>query len=182
MLYTPTALTGAFVIEVQKFEDDRGFFAYAFDAKEAAAHGLNPAVAQMKISYNHHRGTVRGMHWQNPPAAEVKIIRCVRGKIWDVIVDLRPTSPTHLKNFAVELSADNRRCIYVPEKFAHGYQTLSDDAEVLYQVSNFYAPQHEAGLRYNDPMLGIAWPLPVASVSPKDQSWPLLDAAVVSRR
>jgi dTDP-4-dehydrorhamnose 3,5-epimerase len=122
------------------------------------------------------------LHWQNPPAAEVKIIRCVRGKIWDVIVDLRPTSPTYLKNFAVELSADNRRCIYVPEKFAHGYQTLSDDAEVLYQVSNFYAPQHEAGLRYNDPLLSIAWPLPIASVSPKDQSWPLLDAAVVSRR
>jgi dTDP-4-dehydrorhamnose 3,5-epimerase len=182
MLYTPTPLAGAFVIEVQKLEDERGFFAYAFDAKEAAAHGLNPAVAQMKISYNHIRGTVRGLHWQNPPAGEVKTIRCVRGRIWDVIVDLRPTSPSYLKNFAVELSADNRRCIYVPEKFAHGYQTLSDDAEVLYQVSNFYAPQHEAGLRYNDPVLGIAWPLPVASVSPKDENWPLLDAAVAARR
>jgi dTDP-4-dehydrorhamnose 3,5-epimerase len=179
MNYVPTPLAGAFVIETQKIEDTRGFFAYGFDASEAGRHGLNSTVAQVKISYNKQRGTVRGMHWQDAPAAEVKIVRCVRGAIWDVIVDLRRESPTYLKHFGIELSADNLRCLYVPEQFAHGYQALADGSEVMYQVSAYYSPMHERGVRHDDPMLRIVWPQPITSVSPKDASWPLLTAAGV---
>lgn len=174
MLYVQTQLRGAYVIEPEYIRDDRGFFAYLFDADEARRHGLVIGLAQVKLSYNIRKGTIRGMHYQVPPAAEVKLVRCIRGAIWDVIVDLRPDSPTYLKHIGVELTAENRKALYVPRMFAHGYQTLADDTEVVYQVDEFYAPQHERGLRYDDPELGIEWPLPVSMISRKDQSWPLL--------
>jgi dTDP-4-dehydrorhamnose 3,5-epimerase len=177
MIFTETPLRGAFVLDIEPIHDDRGFFAYLFCAEQAARHGLRTDVAQVKLSTNKRKGTLRGMHYQVPPAAEAKLVRCVRGVIWDVILDLREGSETYLRHFGVELSAENRRAIYVPPMFAHGYQTLSDDADVVYQVDAFYAPQHERGLRYDDPRLAIRWPLPVSVVSAKDASWPLLEAA-----
>lgn len=174
MIYTETKLRGAFVIEPEMIRDERGSFAYLFESREAAAHGLRTGVCQVKLSHNHHKGTLRGMHYQVPPAAEMKLVRCIRGAVWDVIVDLRPESPTYLQHIGVELSAENRKSLYVPQLFAHGYQTLTDDAEVVYQVDEFYAPAHERGIRHNDPRLGIEWPLPVASISKKDELWPLL--------
>ena len=179
MKFTPTPLRGALIIDIEPIADDRGYFSYLYCAKEAAGHGIATRVAQVKLSYNRRRGTLRGMHYQVPPAAETKLVRCTRGAVWDVIVDLRPESPTYLKNYGVELSADNHRALFVPALFAHGYQTLSDDAEVTYQVDEFYAPQHERGLRYDDPRLALGWPLPVNVISPKDASWPLLDAAAM---
>lgn len=174
MIYVPTPLAGAFVLEIEPIRDERGFFSYLFDAKDAAAHGLRTGVVQSKLSYNYRRGTVRGMHYQAPPAAEVKLVRCNRGAVWDVIIDLRPDSPTYLKHFGVELSADNHRSLYVPQLFAHGYQTLTEDAEVVYQVDEYYAPQHEKGVRHDDPRVAIQWPLPITLISAKDQAWPLL--------
>ncbi len=174
MIYTETKLGGAFIIDPEPIADERGLFAYLFDVREAAAHGLRIGVAQVKLSQNHRRGTLRGMHYQAPPSAEIKLVRCTRGAIWDVIVDVRPGSATYLQHIGVELTADNRRALYVPQMFAHGYQTLSDDTEVIYQVDEFYAPQYERGLRYNDPALALHWPLPVSAMSKKDQAWPLL--------
>lgn len=174
MIYKPTSLSGAFVLEIEPIQDDRGFFAYLFDAKDAAEHGLRTGVVQTKLSYNHKRGTLRGMHYQAFPATEVKLVRCIRGAVWDVIVDLRPDSPTYLKSFGVELSADNRLALYIPQMFAHGYQTLADQSEVVYQVDEYYAPAHERGLRHDDPKLGIQWPLAISAISKRDQAWPLL--------
>lgn len=181
MIFRETALRGAFVIEVETHADERGFFARTFCQNEFEAHGLKPAVAQCNLSFNHHAGTVRGLHFQRPPAAESKLVRATRGAVLDVIVDLREDSPTYLQHVAVELSADNRRALYVPELFAHGYQTLTDAAEVSYQVSEFYTPGCEGGLRHDDPRLGIAWPLPVTVISAKDAAWPLLDPEEVAR-
>lgn len=174
MIFTETKLGGAFVIDPEFREDERGFFARTFCQHEFAAHGLKVDVAQANLSFNHRAGTLRGLHFQRPPAAETKLVRCTRGAIVDVIVDLRPGSPTYLQHVAVELSEDNRRALYVPELFAHGYQTLTDGAEVTYQVGEFYTPGAEGGLRYDDPRLGIAWPLPVTVISDKDAAWPLL--------
>jgi dTDP-4-dehydrorhamnose 3,5-epimerase len=174
MRYTSTPLAGAFVIDIAPIEDARGFFAYLFESGEAAEHGLRTDVVQVKLSSNKYKGTLRGMHLQLPPAEEAKLVRCIRGAVWDVIVDFREGSPTYLHHFAVELSADNRRAIYVPSMFAHGYQTLTDDAEVMYQVDRAYSPKHEMCLRYNDPALLIGWPLPVSQISEKDNAWPLL--------
>jgi dTDP-4-dehydrorhamnose 3,5-epimerase len=174
MIYTETKLRGAFIIEPELIRDERGAFTYLFESREAAAKGLRTNVVQVKLSYNIRKGTLRGMHYQAPPAAEVKLVRCTRGVVWDVIVDVRPDSPTYLQHIGVELSADNRKALYVPQMFAHGYQTLTDDAEVVYQVDEFYAPQHERGLRYDDPKLKINWPVPVDSISKKDHAWQLL--------
>jgi dTDP-4-dehydrorhamnose 3,5-epimerase len=170
MKFTPTPLRGALIIDIEPIADD----SYLYCARQAAEHGIARTVAQVKLSYNKRKGTVRGMHYQVPPAAETKLVRCTRGAVWDVIVDLRPGSPTYLKNFGIELSAENHRTLHVPALFAHGYQALTDDAEVTYQVDEFYAPQHERGLRYDDPRLGLTWPLPVSVISPKDASWPLV--------
>jgi dTDP-4-dehydrorhamnose 3,5-epimerase len=174
MIYTETSLPGAYLVDLEKIEDSRGFFAYLFESKEAAQRGLSTRIVQIKLSYNQRKGTLRGMHLQLPPATEVKLVRCLRGAIYDVIVDYRKDSPTYLKHVGVELSADNRRALYVPAMFAHGYQTLTDDAEVMYQVDEFYSPRHEFGVRYNDPALKIQWPLPVVDISPKDAAWPLI--------
>lgn len=178
MKFIETGLSGAFVIELEPFTDHRGYFARAFCVREFEAHGLNPTVAQCNISYNHIQGTLRGMHYQIPPAIETKTIFCLRGAFYDVIVDMRPDSPTYLQHFGVELSADNRRGLYVPGMFAHGYQALADGTEAFYQVGQFYTPGCERGLRYNDPALGIEWPLPVTSMSDKDKTWPLLEDTI----
>jgi dTDP-4-dehydrorhamnose 3,5-epimerase len=172
MRFTETALKGACIVDIERRADRRGFFARTFCAQEFAAHGLRPVVAQCNVSFNHSRGTLRGLHYQVPPATEAKLVRCTRGAIYDVIVDLRPQSPTYLHHLGVELRATEYTALYVPELFAHGYQALTDGAEVVYQVSEFYAPDRERGLRFDDPALGIRWPLPVSEISEKDASWP----------
>jgi dTDP-4-dehydrorhamnose 3,5-epimerase len=168
MIFHETPLAGAFTIELEPRSDDRGFFARAFCQHELADHGLETGIAQANMSYNFKRGTLRGMHYQLPPHAEVKMVRCIAGAIYDVIVDLRKDSPTYLKWHGVELSAANRTMLYVPRGFAHGYQALSDDSEVLYLVTEFYAPGAERGLRWNDPAIGIRWPVADPILSPKD--------------
>ena len=174
MRFIETPLKGAVVIELEEKPDPRGFFARSFCAREMAEHRLRHEVAQCNLSFNHKAGTLRGMHYQVSPATEAKLVRCTRGAIHDVIVDLRPGSPTYLKHFGVELSAENRRALYVPEMFAHGYQALTDGAEVTYQVSQEYTPGCERGLRHDDPALGIRWPMAVTVISEKDAAWPLL--------
>lgn len=176
MIFTETPLKGAWLLDLERREDARGFFARAFCAREFAAHQLPPVVAQCNLSYNYLAGTLRGLHYQAAPAEEPKLIRCVRGAIYDVIVDLRDDSPTRLQHFGVELTDDNRRSLYVPPLFAHGYLTLTDGAEVAYQVGEFYTPGAERGLRHDDPALAINWPRPVTTLSEKDAIWPLLSA------
>jgi dTDP-4-dehydrorhamnose 3,5-epimerase len=173
VIFIETKLKGAFVLELERREDSRGFFARAFCQKEFAAHGLKPVVAQGNIASNVRKGTLRGMHFQYPPAAETKLVRCTRGAIYDIIVDLRPESPTFLQHVGVELNEDNQRALYVPERFAHGYQTLCDKTDTSYLVGEFYTPETEGGLLYNDPSLNLAWPLPVSVISDKDRKFPL---------
>ena len=175
MIFTETDMAGAYVIDLEKMEDDRGFFARAFCQNEFSEHGLNPVIAQANIAFNLVKGTLRGMHFQYPPAAESKLVRCTRGAIVDIIVDLRPESPTYLKHLQVELNEENHRGLYVPERFAHGYQTLRDGTETSYQAGEFYTPGTEGGLMYDDPQLGLSWPLPVAVLSPKDGAWPAFE-------
>jgi dTDP-4-dehydrorhamnose 3,5-epimerase len=171
MIFTETPLAGAFVIDLERLEDERGFFARTFCMLEFEEHGLERFTAQCNLSFNKRAGTVRGMHYQLPPATEGKLVRCTNGAIYDVIIDLRPKSPTYLRHFGVRLDDANRRSLYVPPLFAHGYQALSDGAEVSYQVSEFYSPGQERGLRYDDPAIGIEWPLPVTVISAKDAAW-----------
>jgi len=175
VIFTETKLKGAFVIELERREDNRGFFARAFCQNEFKAHGLKPVIAQVNVASSVTKGTLRGMHFQYPPAAETKIVRCTRGALLDIIVDLRPESDTYLQHIAVELNEDNHRALFVPERFAHGYQTLSDKTETSYEVGEYYTPEAEGGLMYNDPRLGLKWPMPVAVISEKDQKFPLLD-------
>lgn len=175
MKFTETKLKGAFIIATEKKEDSRGFFARAFCQKEFEAHGLKPTIAQANIAFNLHKGTLRGMHFQFPPAAETKLVRCTRGAILDIIVDLRPESSTYLDHVAVELTQDNYLSLYVPERFAHGYQVLSDNTETSYQVGEFFTPGAEGGLACDDPRLKLAWPLPVTAISDKDRAWRHLD-------
>ena len=174
MKFTESKLRGAFIIDIERREDSRGFFARVFCQKEFADHGMKPVIAQANIAYNKLRGTLRGMHFQYPPAAETKLVRCTRGAILDIIVDLRPESPTYLDHVAVDLTADNYRALYVPERFAHGYQVLADGTETSYQVGEFYTPDTEGGLHHHDPRLGLKWPLPVTEISPKDAAWEAL--------
>jgi dTDP-4-dehydrorhamnose 3,5-epimerase len=176
MIFTETPLAGAFILDLEQYADERGFFARSFCRQEFVLHGLDPAIAQANVSFNVHQGTIRGLHFQFPPAAETKFIRCTRGAILDVIVDLRPESPTYLRHTSVELTADNRRGLFVPKRFAHGYQVLEDRTEITYLVGELYTPAAEGGLPYNDPRLAIAWPLPVRDVSEKDRRWPPVEA------
>jgi len=175
MIFTETELPGAFILDLERRGDERGFFARMFCQREFAAHGLKPVIAQANIASSARKGTLRGMHFQFPPAAETKLVRCSRGAILDIIVDLRPESPTYLRHVAVELNEDNHRALYVPERFAHGYQCLAERTETTYHVGEFYTPAMEGGLKYDDPRLGLSWPLPVTSLSPKDAQWKLLD-------
>jgi dTDP-4-dehydrorhamnose 3,5-epimerase len=175
MIFTETKLKGAFIIDIEPRRDNRGFFSRVFCQREFADHGLKPVIAQGNMAFNIKKGTIRGMHFQYPPKAESKLVRCPRGGILDIIVDLRPESPTYMEQVVVELTQDNFRAIYVPERFAHGYQTLADNTETSYQMGEFYAPDCDGGLRYNDPRLKLNWPLPVSEISPKDADAKLLD-------
>ena len=172
MIFRETKLQGSFIIEIEKHQDERGFFARAWCEKEFEAHGLSLRWVQANLAHSRKRGTLRGLHYQAAPHEEAKLMRCVRGAMYDVIIDLRPDSPTVGQWVGVELTADNRRALYVPEGFAHGYQTLVDDTEVFYPVSQFYTPSSERGVRWNDPAFAIEWPIAEGLIlSEKDRTW-----------
>jgi dTDP-4-dehydrorhamnose 3,5-epimerase len=172
VIFTETALPGAYVIELERREDHRGFFARTWCAREFAARGLEPTVAQCSISVNWRRGTLRGMHYQVAPHEEVKVVRCARGAVHDVLLDIRPDSPTFLRHVAISLTADGGRMVYIPRGVAHGFQTLVDDTEVCYQMSEFYAPEDARGVRWNDPAFGISWPISDPIMHERDRSYP----------
>jgi dTDP-4-dehydrorhamnose 3,5-epimerase len=179
MIFIETKLAGAYIIDIERRADARGYFARAFCQREFEAHGLKPVIAQANVAHNIKKGTLRGMHFQFPPAAETKLVRCTRGAILDIIVDLRPESETYLQHISVELNEENQRALYVPERFAHGYQVLADNTDTSYQVGEFYTPSVESGLLHNDPRLGLSWPLPVSVISEKDLKFAALDEAEV---
>jgi dTDP-4-dehydrorhamnose 3,5-epimerase len=172
VIFRETELKNAYIIELEKREDERGFFARTWCKNEFESHKLNPVVVQSNVSFNKKKGTLRGMHYQSAPYEEAKLIRCTRGSLYDVIIDLRPDSPTYMKWLGVELTEDNYTMLYVPEGFAHGFQTLVDNTEAVYQVSQVYSPGYEGGVRYDDPSFAIKWPLKVEVISEKDKSWP----------
>ncbi len=172
MIFTPTALDGATIVEIERLEDARGHFARTFCEREFAARGLPSRMVQSNTSFTRRAGTLRGMHFQAAPHAEDKLVRCVRGAIWDAIVDLRPQSPTYCRWIGVELGESNGRMLLVPKGFAHGYVTLTDDVVVDYQISGFHAPEAARGVRHDDPAFGIAWPVPIRGMSERDAAWP----------
>lgn len=170
--FTETKLKDAYIIELEKLKDHRGFFARAWCQKEFEAHGLTPLVVQANVSFNNKMGTLRGIHYQIAPYEEAKLMRCTKGAIYDVIIDLRPNSTTYKEWFGLELNANNYKMLYVPENFAHGFQTLEDNSEATYQVSQFYTPGSERGIRWDDPAFSIDWPIEIQVISGKDKSWP----------
>jgi len=178
MIFTEAALAGAFLIDMERIEDDRGFFARSFCAEEFARHGLATNMAQCSVSFNSRRATLRGLHYQSDPHAEEKLVRCTAGAVFDVIVDLRAGSRTRGRWLGVELTADNRRALWVPKGFAHGFITLADGSEVLYMMSVPHAPGSARGVRWNDPGIAIDWPLQPEHMSDRDAAYPLLDASI----
>ncbi len=174
MIFSETALAGAFLIELDRRKDERGYFARSFCVQEFADHGLPTGVLQCNVSFNLTRGTLRGMHFQRTPLAEAKLVRCTRGAIYDVIVDLRQESSTYCRWYGVELTEENGSALFIPEGFAHGFQTLADSSEVFYQMFTGYSAEHADGVRWNDPAFGISWPLPVGTIAEKDRSFALL--------
>jgi len=180
MIFTETELKGAFIIDVKRLEDERGFFGRSYCLKELKEHGINIQVVQANVSYNKKKGTLRGMHMQLQPYGETKLVRCTRGSIYDVIVDLRPESPTFLKWIGVELTADSYRMLFVPENFAHGFITLEDNTDVTYNVSQFYTPSAEKGFRYDDPAFNITWPINPEIVSEKDKAHQLFEEKLLT--
>lgn len=176
MFIRETNIPGVYLVDLDKREDRRGFFARGFCAREFHDHHLISTIAQINLTFNHRKGTVRGLHYQVPPAEEAKFLRCTQGAVFDVTVDLRPESPTYLHWFGVELTAESGTALYVPPMCAHGYQTLTDGAMVMYSSSAFYTPECERGFRPDDPAFGIEWPLPIVELSDKDKSWPLFAA------
>jgi dTDP-4-dehydrorhamnose 3,5-epimerase len=172
MIFTSTGIGGVWMIEAERLEDDRGFFARTWDGEEFADRGLNPKLAQCSISYNRTRGTLRGMHYQGAPHEEAKLVRCTAGAIFDVALDLRADSPTFREWFGIELSAENRRALYVPEGCAHGFLTLDDGCEIQYQISQSYAPEAARGVRWNDPAFAISWPAEIVVINERDSSYP----------
>ena len=172
MIFTPAPLPGVWLVDLEPHRDDRGFFARSFCAHEFAAHGLEPVIAQCNVSWNAHRGTMRGLHWQAPPHGEAKLVRVTRGAVFDAVVDLRPDSPTWKRVFTVALDAASRRALYVPAGFAHGFLTLEDDTEVLYHMSEYYVPGSARGARWNDPAFAIPWPSPPLHISDRDCGYP----------
>lgn len=180
MRFSETRLKGAFTIELDRFDDHRGSFLRGWCQREMDAHGLRSDFVQSNISLNPKRGTLRGMHWQIPPHGEIKLVRCVKGAVLDVIVDIREGSPTRLQWIGVELTGENFRSLYIPEGFAHGFQTLTDDVEVTYQVTRYYEASSARGLRYDDPMIGIDWPSKVTAISDADASWPELAKSAIA--
>lgn len=174
MKFVETDLQDLYIVEFKLFKDDRGFFARTFCKEEFAKINFDKEFVQFNHSYNRLKGTIRGMHYQTPPFGETKLIRCVKGSVYDVVVDFRKKSPTYLKSIAIELSELNMACILIPEGFAHGFQTLEDDTSLIYHHTNFYTPKSEGGIRYDDPKLNIHWPLKPMNISPKDLSYSLL--------
>jgi dTDP-4-dehydrorhamnose 3,5-epimerase len=172
MIFTETKLNGAFIVELEKFEDERGFFAMSWSESEFAALGLNSRLRECNVSFNHKKGTLRGMHYQRAPHGQVKLVRCTRGSVFDVIIDLRPESGTFKQWFGVELTAANHLALYVPKDFAHGFQTLEDSSELLYQMSDPYEPAAGAGLRWNDPAFAIEWPDDNRIINTRDAAYP----------
>jgi dTDP-4-dehydrorhamnose 3,5-epimerase len=171
MLFTETRLKGAFIIQLEKRGDERGFFARTFCQKEFSDHDLNPQLSQANLAYSRFKGTLRGMHYQAMPHAEAKLVRCTKGAIFDVAVDLRPDSATYRQWFGVTLSGDNYKMFYIPEEFAHGYMTIEDHCELTYMVSAFYEPHAERGVRWDDPAFNIKWPFSPKVISDKDKKW-----------
>lgn len=180
MLFKETKLKGAFVIEMEKLKDERGYFARAWCQREFQRHGLDACLVQCNVSDSIEKGTLRGMHYQDPPYAETKVVRCTRGAIYDVMIDLRPDSPTFLQWIAETLTPDNGKMMYVPKGFGHGFLSLADHSMVFYQVSEFFAADYARGLRWNDPQLNITWPGEVTVISKKDQEWGNFDIALLS--
>jgi len=180
MIFTETELKGAFILEIKKLEDERGFFGRSWCKREMEEHGLNGNVVQTNVSYNKVKGTFRGMHFQRAPHQETKLVRCTKGAILDVIIDLRPASPTYMKWIGVELTEQNHKMLYVPEDFAHGFVTLEDNTEVTYQVTQYYTPGAEGGLRWNDPAFGIQLPLTPTVISAKDAAWADFNEAIIA--
>ena len=178
MIFTQTILKNAYVIELEKREDHRGFFARTWDKKEFEEYNLNSNLVQCNVSFSKKCGTLRGMHYQKKPFEESKVIRCVKGKIFDVIIDLRSSSSTFKKWFGVELTEENYKMLYVPEGFAHGFQTLEDNSEIIYQVSEFYTPNSELGIHWNDHAFNITWPIEEKIITEKDNSWKVFDLGV----
>ncbi|HTG44648.1 MAG TPA: dTDP-4-dehydrorhamnose 3,5-epimerase [Verrucomicrobiae bacterium] len=172
MIFTETKLQGAFVMELEKFEDERGFFAHGWSPRELAAHGLEAPLAESAISFNKKKGTLRGMHYQASPHGQIKIVRCTMGAIYDVIIDLRKNSPTFKQWIGIELSATNRLMLYIPGEFAHGFQTLEDEAELCYHMSHAYVPESATGVRWNDPAFGIKWPAGERTIITRDREYP----------
>lgn len=175
MNFVPGQLSGSYVIEAERRHDERGYFARVWCEREYRAHGLDLKIAQCSVSYNEKKGTLRGMHYQSPPSAETKIVRCLRGALYDVIVDLRPHSKTFLQWMGVELTAENGRMLYIPKGVAHGFQTLVAGTEVAYQMSEFYASETSSGFRWNDPLIGLQWPSDERIISERDRGYPNLD-------
>jgi dTDP-4-dehydrorhamnose 3,5-epimerase len=173
MIFSQTKLNGSFVIEIEKSEDERGFFARTWDQKEFESKGLISKFSQYSISFNKNAGTLRGIHYQEEPYQEVKIVRCTKGKIFDVIIDLRENSKTRMDWFGIELSSQNYKSLYIPEGFAHGFQTLEDNTEVVYQISNEYMPEYAKGKLWNDPVFSITWPIKSPIISERDKQWML---------
>ena len=175
MIFTETSLSGAYIVEMQPFVDNRGWFSRFYCKNEFTAIDFHGEWLQMNHSYTSKRGSIRGMHFQFPPHQEVKLVRCIRGKVFDVIVDLREDSHTFLKWFGIELSAENKRAIFIPEGVAHGFQTMEEDCELIYCHSNFFAKDGEGGIRYNDSVINISWPLAISEISDRDREYQLLD-------
>ena len=172
MIFVETKLKGAYILELERKEDHRGFFARSWDGNLLEQHGLVGNVAQQNISFSKLKGTIRGLHYQKAPHQEMKYVRCTRGRVFDVIVDLRPDSPTFKQWFGINLSVEDYKIVYVPKDFAQGFQSLEDNSEITYLTSEIYTPPAEAGIRYNDPSIGVEWPLPVSMISEKDTAWP----------
>jgi dTDP-4-dehydrorhamnose 3,5-epimerase len=175
MIFTASPLSGAYLIDIERHADERGFFARSYCAEEFAARGLGPELRQCSVSYNARKGTLRGMHYQCAPHEEHKLVRCTAGAIFDVIVDIRPASSTHRRWFAAELSAENRRSLFIPPGFAHGFLSLTEGAEVYYMISAAHAPESSRGLRWNDPALAIEWPFAPTIIAARDAAYPLLE-------
>lgn len=172
MKFTETPIHGAMIIELEKHEDHRGYFARGFCKKEFESHGLDHQIVQCNFSKSHHKGTLRGMHYQEKPFSEVKMVRCIKGSIYDAIVDIREDSPTYMKWFGVELTEENYKMLYIPKGLAHGFQTLQDDSVIFYMVTEYYNKDAEGGVRWNDPAFNIKWPLDVSEISDKDKTYP----------
>jgi len=172
MKFVKTPLQGVFILELEKIEDDRGFFARSFCQEEFTSHNLDPVIKQCNISYNKHKGTIRGMHFQRAPYQEAKVVSCISGSIYDVIIDLRKDSPTYCQWYGIELKANEYKSLYIPEGFAHGFQTLEPETLIHYQISEFYKPDYAEGVRWNDPVFNIQWPVKITSISEKDKNYP----------